>query len=529
MTNLLAGYHLPLPRLHRAIWLALGVAILATTSVWLPAWWQRAIFVAAGVVLLVVYLTAEKMSADDFPISPRTQKILLSCLLLALLVARLLPFTHSAIPLGYDTGLYREGIHRFAEALPYLPDRSATWAFERFQFLGYFIITDVLASLQLPLDIILYGSIIGIDLLLTWLLFRYTRERASSAHALIAAAFFAASLAHANLYWYFLAKNMLGLALLFPTLQYLQRKSWWTLPYALGVFLTHLPTSLVLIGLAAWVLVMQPRRKFALRLLVIAAIGAAPIVLLNWEKLWGTVRLIRQTGFTSTLPVEEGIFISVQQFWQAGIALVPLAIIGIIYLWRRNRDAVVPGVIGSVVYAATPLLFHVRFTVFVDVFMQTAAGVGLWQLFSVLVKKTRVRMAMLVGVVVVGAGAALAGGWLTRPLYSDAQLEALHEVPAAAKEQRVKIMVIDSIFAPLAYGWSDLPTIAPGMLEYPTWDKNNWQRFWSGSPEMQREMLVGLKQPLYIFDAGRQMPGLGKIAGMQRVNDYLYYFTLPSP
>ena len=434
---------------------------------------------------------------------PAVSFILLAAFLLAFCI-RLLPFTHSSIPLGYDPGFYKYTMELYASALPQIPEAGlAAWVKEMYPQ-GLFVLSDamhVVAGTDAMQLINYLFPFMGA--LLVFPLFVLTRSLFGQRPGLIASILYAISYTQYITFTMFYFKNVLGLTFLLLAIYALEKKKYglMALMFAgLGIF--HRPEFLLFALILIPYFILRRRRGIILAVLGTAVL-IAPFWLLRWEVNWGVLSGTIGTAVTNIQTGEElggGTFFGFDTYTTVSLAYLPFALTGAIYLAiKRNWNSILFYFVISSIIVVSQLFFFRRFIIPLDIAVVILAAVGID--YTLL----RRRQVWKVGGVTAVVFLLVATGLPTvtaadtvRPLISEEQLGAIEWIRETAEDDAYVLATSND--APWVLGWSGRRVIAPGLFEWNVHNKKEWLSFFTAKdPETAKEFLEVYDSTIYIY------------------------------
>lgn len=442
------------------------------------------------------------------------RKTTLTGLLLAVgsLVIHGIPFLlFGSHPLGYDTGFYRRYlIEPFVSfpntAVPGLGDDALLPR----------VILDLLRTIPIPTDIILYGTYFIFWALMPVLLFLFLKPFIQRRGAFIAGILLVCSSLAYTGYWYFLFKNALALDLILLAFIAIERK-WFPVWIALdlAIVLTHKTSAIIyLLTLATLFIVSPTQRKHYLTHL---AITGFLFILIN-------APTVRELG--TVLP--SAVFVDWKTFSLLSLPLFIVIVLGL----RAFRHYTIPKTL--LAFSAVTLLFPIfklpfyeRIFLFADVALVALAAYGINFSLTYRASEKSVRHRLFVFLILSLAGGLYMGNlWrevtTTSPLVSDTDIEVIETIGGLVPSDATILTTSDE--APWFEGWTRSHIAAPGMLN----DNHNleeWTTFWNSTSTTERiKFLNDFDTPLYISTLGDETNLAGTLPECaQEVLPHLWY------
>lgn len=419
--------------------------------------------------------------------------------LLIILIVRIIPFWHSDNPLGYDTGIYKKTIEDFAKALPDLPHfskgslgNSEPW--------GLYLNTDLLSTIGLSSNQILYGYYILLNLLLALSIYALVKKFFNQNAAILAVFIFAISLTQFQTYWMMYYKNIAALFLMLMAFYLLAQKSWLAIP--VGGFLGGLhPATFLVFGLAFFAhSIFNKDKTYHL----IAGIG---ILIITFSLYLCNSQALLQFFSPDLSEMIQifgpgaggGTFFNFNFYRQIITFYLPFAVLGLIYLIKNKKfNYLFFYFIFNFAIVYFNLIFHNRFIIHLDIIIIILAGVGSSYLLTKFVHTLagKITIFLLFGGALYFLGSAVIH---QQPLISNEELTEIKSLAKIVKEDEY-VMATDSYYSPWLYGYSERKTIAPGLFEYNKWNRSDWNAFWYTSDiELRHTLLDEYEKPIYLF------------------------------
>jgi hypothetical protein len=421
---------------------------------------------------------------------PAISYIVIAALFFALCI-RLLPLTHSSIPLGYDPGFYKYTIELYYHNLPHIPEAGLAEWIKQMYPQGLFLLSDALY---------ITGGITAIDnisylfpllgALVVLPLFVLTRSMFGLRAGVIAAILYAISYTQYSAFTMLYFKNVLGIMFLLLAIYALEKKKDGLMALmfaALGIF--HRPEFLIFALILVPYFILYRRRGIILAVLGTAVL-IAPFWIPRWEAYWGVV-----AG-----GVGGGTLFGFDTYFITSLAYLPFAAIGVVYLVvNRRLNSILFYFVITCVIVVFQLFFFNRFIIMLDIAVVILAAVGIDH--SLLQKKGTWKIAgvTVVLLVLVASGLpTITEANNVRPRIDEEQLRALTWIKENAEGNAY--VLATSSDAPWVLGWSERRVIAPGLFEWYIQSKEEWFSFFeSTDPEVAKEFLDVYDSPVYIY------------------------------
>ena len=421
------------------------------------------------------------------------------------------------VPLGYDAGIYRYLLLRYAEAFPVFPTLDG-WAREQpmglfllfAPFLKFFPVELVLGPLWNAMPVLL-------ALALAWVIGK--REGRTVAFFVLLMSVLSIAQYHGFLAMYW--KTFAALLTMIFAFHFLEKKSWVAVPFGVLTIAMHQQTGFLFLStLILWILIKLFERSplakkwVPLWIFLICAGGV-----LSYIPLWNTaVGSNLRAIFSSFGQMPAGSFESLSFFlFHSGI-LLALGFFGLVLSFRRERGTLWQcAAILSFLFVISHFFFYRRFILQMDFFLLPFAAYAVPALWRH--KKTYAfRTLLIVLILVQGLSTAHAVHPETFPLWCSFNasrckafppLRAAPEVTAAFLEElkaveadlpdNAMILSLEPQVTPWLRGWLPHHRIAgPGIFSSP-WDYDGWERFLLGTNADRRTLLKGMKAPMYLF------------------------------
>jgi len=426
--------------------------------------------------------------------------------LVIILIIRVVPFSFSEAPLGYDTGIYKKNIENFSITLPNLPQVSEGAWLEK-EPCGLYLSTNLLSLIGFSSEQILYGYYILLNLLLGLSIYVLVKKFFNQNAAICSLFIFALSLTQFHAYWMVYYKNIAGLFLMLMALYLLRQKSWLVIPIAGFLGGLHRPTFLIF-ALALFLhFIFNKNKKYLLICGISILVIAFSLYIHNFQAIFQFLsfnfgKIIKTFGPGAG----GGTFFNFGLYRQIITFYLPFAVLGLIYLIKKRRfNYLFFWFILNFIIVYFNLIFHNRFIIHLDIIVIILAGIGASYILGRLLPRLTGKMA--ISVLLIGAVYILGSVVLnTKPLIIKEELEEIKSFSTFVKEDEY-VMATDSFYSPWIYGYSQRKTIAPGLFEYNKWNKKEWAAFWfSNDLNLRHSLLDEYEKPIYLFVGDSQHP-----------------------
>lgn len=335
-------------------------------------------------------------------------------------------------------------------------------------------------------------------------------------------------------YWWYYYRNFLALFLLLVTFLLVKRKSWLAIFTLVGIGIIH-PLTLAPLGLALvvyWVvqqLSFRPKRSGVEKFLFAgtrdsstppprliggsASLGMTSLTiatvllfLVNWQELslyltelWKNFGLAKNFA-ASGQPEFTGSFITPMIFVSAILAYLPYGLLG---LWHnfRKQTLLASFFSANLLLIIIGFAFYRRFLVFLDLTLIFFAADYFSSVFPSIWKQKLGRCVVVIFITVL-IGIQVWNVARQQPLINEADFFAIRNLDNLAGDY---VLAVDSAYAPWLYGFTNKKIIAPGMLDYDLWSREDWGRFWFTDDNQERIKLLEKYNisPIYIFVGDR--------------------------
>jgi len=430
--------------------------------------------------------------------------VLSTGVLLALLAAKFFyPIFAFDLPLGYDTGMYRNLFIRYAEVFPpFSLPALRPWA-QEYPY-GLFIVTSYFIKIGVPVDWFLgwIWSVFAVALiaLIAWVFARKEGTVVGVLTLLMGLLSLAYYDGFASMYW----KTFFSLFFLVLTLQLFERRSLWMIPSGAFCLLSHNQTGLILgLVLLAWWILHLPRnwrdpafRRLTIVFAAIACLGIVWYAPIWFRAFWAPLKSVLLLRGDSA---PGGGFAEPMYYVRHGTVLFFLGIGGFIASFRRERFSVWQlAVVVCAIFIVFRLVFYRRFYLQYDFFVLPYAA---WMLQYLWIRFRNLGVhGALIGAILLQGYFALPGMLRWGP-FADLDLLQNIEVLPQYIEDDAAIIALENQAAVWLLGWlPDYYIGGPGLFDFPNWKYAHWEKFLYGTHDDRVRLLSGIKKrPLYLM------------------------------
>ena len=439
------------------------------------------------------------------------------------LILRFFPYIHNAIPLGYDPGLYLSMFLNYS--------RVSWWQFFSLpQWIsgnepGIFVLQRLLTLGNPALaEVSLIPLVIGASILCFLGMWLVAKKLWGQGAVLWTVFLFSVSALQYRTYWYYYLKNIAALSFLSFAVYFVLNSSYWAVPFVVLTLYVHKVTAVFLLVILAtgWISD-RSRRPYFGRVLLISLIAAIPYYAATFTS--AILPLIAPIAKGINNP-NSGTFYDILPALGLSLIYLPFGLWGLVKE-RRNKHALLLAVplVLAILSVTFKLFFWRRLIIFADFFLLFFAG---WAANEFFRSKTKVKQ--IVKVVYIIACVIFIALFIRSTAQPLVYPDELAEIRLLAKtEPNAYVLVTDRDYMPFVYGWSGRRVIAPGFGEFDTyWTIPQWHRFWeSNNRETEKQLLLKLPKPLYIFKGERTAPIYTDVTGpcFTRINWRTFKFV----
>lgn len=446
-------------------------------------------------------------SGDEYQINKIFHYCIFIFALLLILALRIIPYIGNDIYLGYDPGLYKYAIERGLE-------KKDLWVLTGVEPAFLYFMNFI--KIFLSVDFILKWLFIGFNVGLGLSIYFFVREYWNKNAALISLLLFAVSVVQFKTFWYMYYKNIIGLSMMLFALYFLHRYEKNKIKGDLIAFIViagvlggiHKPTFYIF-GLSYFFYsFMMPygfneKRKYDWNSLKINVISGVLILLIAFSFYIGdffvsiiTVLPWVAHGFIS--PGESpGTFISFFQYQFAVLPYLPFAVLGLIYLWKKDKGSMLfIWAVVNLIIVYFQFFFFNRFIIHLDTALLILSGISINALIE---RKRKFGVVVLCILLLAGGILIVKESLSSRPLISEDGLRLIEKI-GDVTEENAKIVVLSSEYSPWVLAYSNRETIAPGLFDANVWSEEEWNEFWNTDDKDRTVGLVGrYSGEIYLF------------------------------
>ena len=447
------------------------------------------------------------------------------------LVLRVIPYLSNSVPLGYDPGIYLYTFKKYSEVGFLSFSKLTDWIVIGLEP-GLMAVSRILSIFISP-EAYLIPLVIFFCLLLLLAFYLFNKQLWGKGAALWVALFMSTSAIQYKAYWYYYIKQIAASGFLFLTLFYALKKSKWAIPFSVLVFYFHRPTAALLFGVLFLMVIFEKEgRRYFMGLLVTTLVLAGFYYAPTYQLTVFPLVVPILTGFVpkvlgGRMGFPSGSFFDIKEALLLTLPYLPFFVYGIKKEGMKKKSflAFFPLFITFVI-VIFKFFFYRRFIIFLDLFIISFAGSGAYKFFLSM-KRTNLRAILQVAYVLFLISFISTFVYLSaKPLILEDEFNEVQKFREV--ERDAYILVTDQQYTPWVYGWSERGTIAPGYGEYDIyWTNEDWNTFWlSGDREKEKELLLRLPKPLYIYSGDRRRLTNYDLGGecFERVNFRTYKF-----
>ncbi len=429
--------------------------------------------------------------------------LLFGALFVILLVNRSFPYiSYGPFGFGYDTGIYKktfEGIHNFSDIFS-----SAVDIFP--SFLAY-----IFNLFGVPLSWLLYYSHVLISALIAIPLYLLTKEYFGKYAGIAAIAIFTVSYVQVLASEFYLYKAVLGSFFMLFAFYFYSKKSFIFYIFAFLLALTQLPQLLLLafgIGIATFT---GGKKYFKFNLIGFFTLLGALLILLIFkaEYLFGAVNVVLSSlNAQNTMNSHQtGLFMTLPAYLHRSYIILACGILGFILSIKQWRKIIVLQASTAFVFVIVflKLFFQNRFIVELDLLLIPFAAYFLIFLVERFLNRRFVKVFLSFVVLIIVLSLSR---WYYKTTFPALSIYEVWAIDVLNERTDSKYnMVINTLYAPWIYGFSNKITLASGIFES-VWDYDQWAKYVSISDDEERaEMLIQVTEKYgkyYLFVGSRE-------------------------
>ncbi len=439
--------------------------------------------------------------------------------LFLILFLRIIPYVNNDIPLGYDTGIYKNIMETYKDNLPNIPEfQLDTWVRANHEH-GLFVFTDVLYLIGFNTNTILTYFLIFLELLLGLTIYITTKKFFNKNTAIIALFLYALSITQFKTFEYMYYKNILGLIFLLTAFFFLKSKKY--VPFIIsGIFLAvlHRPTFLVfllsyfvysILNLKAW--------KSNLISGLSIAVLAFPFYMHRLNEM-----IISNVEPLIEANIGAGTFISFFQYQFFILAYLPFAFLGAFYLIKKkDYNVLLIWFIINFVIVFFKIIFYNRFIIHLDIVMIILASLGI----VFLIENKKLIGTLCISILLISSFFIVLNDSLTiKPLIDNEEMNSIQSL--SKTEENSFAMSTTSYYSPWILGYSGRKTIAPGLFDYDQWTREEWNIFYNTTDKkLIISMFSNYTAPIYLYVGKYQTDYIKNKPCFETYQDRIYRYV----
>jgi len=448
------------------------------------------------------------------------------------LIFRVIPYSNSSIPLGYDPGIYKYEIERYWQGLPeIIPPDLESWD-RGWSPPGLFILTNILHLYGFNQFDHYNALYIFFDIIIALGIYVVGKRFYSKEVGLIAAFFFSVSRVQFGVFYLFFFKNVLAIFLTLITLYLFKTKKYIPLVIVGAVVgAVHRPTFLIL-GLVYVFSLIPAKFESSNKDLFVKIIAGGLILVIalgffmpvHQKALSPLNRVVESTQarFLSVLGMDDslegdstksqpqsqttvsstrsvmgtGTFVTPFEYSFIAIFYVPLAFMGfLISAYRRNFNPFFIWAVITSIIVFLQLFFSNRFIIHLDIAVLLLAGAGLFYLLNYN------KMLGILFLIFLGLSAAYAVYNDSATALSGIDPEEFAYINSLKTiKEDAYVMSYITAYPTWLVGYSGKETIAPGLFNHNKWSVDQWEEFWlTSNYTVTSELMKVYDKPVYIY------------------------------
>ncbi|MFH0770991.1 MAG: hypothetical protein V1926_06520 [Candidatus Peregrinibacteria bacterium] len=414
------------------------------------------------------------------------------------------------VPLGYDPGIYRYLIVKYAAAFPFSLPALRPWA-QEYPY-GLFLFTSVLVKAGIPVDWFLGWIWNAMTVILLCTLAWVTGKREGVRVGVLTLLMAFLSVAYfdgfASMYW----KTFLALFFLILVFHAFERSSPWMVPLGALTILCHNQTGLILalVFMLWWIVHLPSRwkdpqfRKLTIAFAAIAVLGLVWYAPIWFRAFWAPLKSV---FLLRGAQAPGGEFADPVQYLMTEGILLAFGIAGWVMSVRREKGSVwqlAPLV--CAVFVVGKLVFYRRFFLQLDFFLLPFAAMALHRAWNdvsprrVLAISTRTLLVILIAVQAFVSIREAPLQAVRHSSFVDGSMLRTFAALSDVIEPNAAIISLENQSGVWLLGMMPDHLIgAPGLFDYPGWSYPMWEKFLYGSHEDRLGLLAPLPRPLYFL------------------------------
>lgn len=410
------------------------------------------------------------------------------CFLLGLY--RLIGYTDSLIPYGYDPGFFRSAIDRAILSLPHL-DFTVPPGHPYHEPL-FSILVVIFSFLSFTPDQIVWPLLGVVSVFTAFAVYFFWKQVSSREVGLIAASLFLISIIQYQAFWWNYWRNLFGIFLFLISLPlFVKWKYIAILPIA-ALMTLHRPSAFfLLVILSVYVLIQYGlHRQIHTRWIIsffIAGIIALPLYSTQmWQLLSPLQAIVSTAWWTGT----SGSFYTSKEFF---LLILPYFLVSVPAIFlkteKKEYDLILVGFIVGIIYSVWRFYFYNRMLIFLDLFCIFLAAYALVMYFGTLKRSLATTVLILFFVLQGSLYFAHAKTYNTRNTISREEFDIVKNMDIIIGTWST-VLVTHRSYTPWVLWYSQMETLAPWLLEKQVWDETKWNTFYyQSTPEQKCQMI----------------------------------------
>lgn len=418
--------------------------------------------------------------------------------------------------MGYDTGFYLatlKAIGKFPNILPpHITDRGLLEATVPF--------FKLLNLISLNSEIMLFSSMIVINIILAGILYLYCKEEYSKKSALIALILYSLSIIQYEIYWHFLFRTMLALLFLLVSFWLIKKKTLLFLIPAVFIILIHKSTPFIFFLTIIIYLIVKKEKKSLLITSLIIIVGMLYAINMVGVKI--SLDVIRNNFLNDTHMIREGNFINISEYilfswWYLIFAIWQ------VYQQIKTRKINLPLLlfIVSGILIVFKFIFYRRLSIYLDLAAIILAGQAIGHLLELHFNKHKTKAITVILVIL---------SLITfQHIYHKASLIDKEEFETIKNIQNLTepetyLINLNPQYSPWLEGWSERWAVSPGILR-DRWQLQDWEIIWENNDlNYQMKLFNEYDKPLYLY-VGSLVNFSPNEKCFEKINNYLFEYV----